>query len=277
MGRESQQEIDNLATDLVNFLRFRQGIRQSPRSIVLEEPGLTIPISDRPESEEITIFYPPSKDFKTVASGNVHVDFYEGSVTIDGKSTDNLSSSLRNTSKKAIYSLYVRISRPCVLRVNEIGERRIESDFKIIGSPIKTIDIVEASSAGEFKFSILAATNPIAGFLDIAKTEIKPSSRGSIFNTALPAAETNFLSNSILINEDGTMRIGLQLTIAGILRAVITRGGTIKTVNLNSNSNLTANAAYTFDIPVKSGDAINFRYSTTTGTIDYCEIQFGGL
>lgn len=96
---------------------------------------------------------------------------------------------------------------------------------------------------------------------------------GSVFNTALPASESSIFSSNITISDYGTIRVTFQATVAGILRVVLTRSGTTKTLNLNTNSNLTASAIYSFDIPVKSGDLINLRYSQTGGTIDYCEVQ----
>lgn len=97
---------------------------------------------------------------------------------------------------------------------------------------------------------------------------------GSIFNTALPAAEANLFSSDMAITETGTVRITFQATVAGVLRVAITRSGTTKTLNLNSNSNLAASAIYSFDIPVKASDTVNLRYSNTGGTTDYCEVQF---
>ncbi len=105
-------------------------------------------------------------------------------------------------------------------------------------------------------------------------TDIQPSSAGSIFNTALPAAEANWFGADISITSAGTMRVAVQATVAGILRAAITRSATQKMLNLNQNAVLSANALYVFDIPVKSGDTLNLKYSVTSGTIDYCEVQF---
>lgn len=108
--------------------------------------------------------------------------------------------------------------------------------------------------------------------------DIKPNTKGSLFNSALPAAEAAWLTD-ISITASGTMRVTAQVSIAGVLRAAITRSSTTKTLNLNENTSLVASALYTFDVPVKSGDTFNLRYSTTTGTIDFCECQFftGGM
>lgn len=108
---------------------------------------------------------------------------------------------------------------------------------------------------------------------------MQPVTQGSIFNTALPAAEAGWFANSITITESGVMRITVQVSIIGLLRIAITRSGTTIALRLNENVSLIASALYTFDVPVKALDTMNLRYSTTTGTIDYCEIQFikGGV
>lgn len=112
----------------------------------------------------------------------------------------------------------------------------------------------------------------------VATADIQPSSKGSLFDSALPAAEASLLTD-VSVTASGTMRVTIQVTVAGILRAAITRSATTKTLNLNENVALVASALYTFDIPVKSGDTFNLRYSVTTGTIDFCEVQFikGGI
>lgn len=104
--------------------------------------------------------------------------------------------------------------------------------------------------------------------------DLTPSSAGSIFNTALPVAEADWFGTAISITANGTIRVAVQVSVAGILRARITRAAATISANLNNNSALTPSALMAFDIPVKSGDTLNLRYSVTTGNIDYCELQF---
>lgn len=101
-----------------------------------------------------------------------------------------------------------------------------------------------------------------------------PSSTGSIFNTALPAAESDWFATALDVPADGTMRVTVQVSVAGVLRTRITRSAATISGNLNSSFNLTASSLYAFDIPVKAGDTFNLRYSVTAGNIDYCEVQF---
>ena len=129
--------------------------------------------------------------------------------------------------------------------------------------------------------TVTEITNIVAQALPtgaVATADIQPLTKGSLFDSALPSAEAAWLTD-ISITASGTMRVTVQASIAGILRVVITRSATTKTLNLNENTSLVASALYTFDVPVKSGDTFNLRYSTTTGTIDFCEVQFikGGI
>lgn len=97
---------------------------------------------------------------------------------------------------------------------------------------------------------------------------------GSIFNTALPSAESSLFNSDVIITDNGTIRITFQASVAGILRVAITRSGSTKILSLNRSTDLIASSTYSFDIPVKLSDAVNIRYSNTGGTTDYCEVQF---
>ncbi len=95
-----------------------------------------------------------------------------------------------------------------------------------------------------------------------------PIPKASVFNTSLPAAESNWLSSNIFpTNTPSYIRIYVCVSVAGILRVVRTIDGTTITENLNAGNNLIANAAYMFSIEWREGDLINIRYSVTTGTI----------
>jgi len=95
-----------------------------------------------------------------------------------------------------------------------------------------------------------------------------PIAKASIFNTALPSAEANWLATDITpTNSPSYLRIYVCVSVAGVLRVARTVGGTTVTENLNAGNNLSADCGYMFDVPWRSGDSINFRYSVTTGTI----------
>ncbi|GAI76734.1 unnamed protein product, partial [marine sediment metagenome] len=63
----------------------------------------------------------------------------------------------------------------------------------------------------------------------------------------------------------------------GILRVARTVEGVTVTEDLNSGADLVAGAAYIFDVPWRTGDSINIKYSVTTGTINRLLIdEIGG-
>jgi len=97
---------------------------------------------------------------------------------------------------------------------------------------------------------------------------ISPIAKASIFNTALPTAESNWLSTNIVpTTSPSYLRIYVCVSVAGILRIVRTISGTTITENMNNGVNLTANSANLFTIEWRNEDSINLRYSVTSGTI----------
>ncbi len=95
-----------------------------------------------------------------------------------------------------------------------------------------------------------------------------PIAKAAIFNTALPAAEANWLGSDIEpTNSPSYLRIYACVSVTGILRVARTQDATTVTEDLNSGADLVADAAYMFTVPWRTGDSINVRYSVTTGTI----------
>jgi len=106
------------------------------------------------------------------------------------------------------------------------------------------------------------------GGSDIDLAKLIPLAKAAIFNTALPAAEANWLGSDIEpTNSPSYLRIYACVSVTGILRVARTVGGVPVTEDLNSGTALVADAAYMFTIPWRSGDSINIRYSVTTGTV----------
>jgi len=101
--------------------------------------------------------------------------------------------------------------------------------------------------------------------------------KARIFNTALPAANTDLLGSDITpTNSPSYIRIYAVFAVAGILNVMRDVGGTTVTEQLNSGVALTANAAYMFTVPWRTGDSINIQYSETGGntlTLDIIEVQ----
>jgi len=105
--------------------------------------------------------------------------------------------------------------------------------------------------------------------LDLANlTKLIPLAKAAVFNTALPAAEANWLGSDIEpTNSPSYLRIYACVSVTGILRVARTVGGVPITEDLNSGTALVADAAYMFTVPWRTGDSISIRYSVTTGTI----------
>lgn len=101
--------------------------------------------------------------------------------------------------------------------------------------------------------------------------------KARVFNTVLPAAEADILGTDITPTDSPSyIRIYFVCATAGILRVARTVGGTTITENLNAGNALTANAAYMFTVPWRSGDGIDFRYSATGAnvlTLDVIEVS----
>ncbi len=111
------------------------------------------------------------------------------------------------------------------------------------------------------------ALSTIAAEATLAK--LIPIAKAAIFNTALPAAEANWLGSDIEpTNSPSYLRIYACVSVTGILRVARTIGGVTVTEDLNSATALVAGAAYLFTVPWRTGDSINIRYSVTTGTIN---------
>lgn len=101
--------------------------------------------------------------------------------------------------------------------------------------------------------------------------------KARVFNTALPAAEADILGTDITPTDSPSyLRIYFVCAISGILRVARTVGGTTIDENLNAGVALTANAAYMFTVPWRTGDGIDFQYSATGGnilTLDVVEVS----
>jgi hypothetical protein len=133
----------------------------------------------------------------------------------------------------------------------------LEADVEAV---LAQLDTVLSTRASEATLSTRATESTLVKAIPIAKA--------AIFNTALPAAEANWLGADITpTNSPSYLRIYVCVSVAGVLRVARTQGATTVTENLNGGTNLTAGAAYMFDVPWRSGDSINIKYSVTTGTI----------
>jgi len=101
-----------------------------------------------------------------------------------------------------------------------------------------------------------------------------PIQKTFIHNQSLPAAENNWLSTDITPTNVPTLfRIMVGTSITGIFKIAITNGGDTQVLNFKESVSLVADSLYNFEILVHSGDTINFRFSTTGGTIRVLDVQ----
>lgn len=105
-----------------------------------------------------------------------------------------------------------------------------------------------------------------------------PIGKARVFNTALPAANTDILAADVTsTNSPSYWRISACVSVAGVLSLHRTVGAGDVLEKLNGGTALTADCLYTFSVPVHSGDAINLQYSVTGGTISSFTVdEIGG-
>ena len=98
--------------------------------------------------------------------------------------------------------------------------------------------------------------------------------KANVFNTALPAANANWLATDIIPSlAPGIVRIYVCVSIAGVLSVKRTVSATSVSELLNSGNALVAGAAYIFSVSWIVGESLNITYSTTTGTINKLQID----
>lgn len=94
---------------------------------------------------------------------------------------------------------------------------------------------------------------------------------GTEFNIAVGAGADIFDDN-IPIPEDGIVRVTVSENTGVVFQIAITRAGITRVVAYNSGAALAADAGYTFDCDVLSGDEINFRFAAGT-TIHVMDVK----
>lgn len=89
---------------------------------------------------------------------------------------------------------------------------------------------------------------------------VRPRSLGAARNTA-ETADTNVLATAIAPGDTPSiLRVTAAYSAAAVFTAIIVNGGTTYTLSLNGGVALIADALYTFDLPVHSGDTVNFQF-----------------
>jgi hypothetical protein len=123
-------------------------------------------------------------------------------------------------------------------------------------------------------YNRLAIQNPPN--LDVALSALRdffrPIIKGSIFNQSV-TANTNIFSSNLTpslatANNPSYFRILACFNASGVLNVVKTKGTTTVTMQLNSGNALNANALYTFNIAVESGESVNLQYSVNATALE---------
>lgn len=114
---------------------------------------------------------------------------------------------------------------------------------------------VNASQTGAWTVSA-TVTAPASGVW----TREAIHSGTSIFNTALPATNTDWFTPIAPTYSPGYFNVHVAVATAGKLSYSRTRAGATVVCDFNSGVNLTANAEYAFTIPALTGDTISLRY-----------------
>jgi len=95
------------------------------------------------------------------------------------------------------------------------------------------------------------------------KAVLAPEMLASEFDRAV-TANADILASDLSIDEDCLLRVTVSENTGVVFKAKIIRNTTEKVIDFNEGSALTANAQYTFDMPVKKNDEVNFRAGANT-------------
>lgn len=211
--------------------------------------------------EHFTVLYPPDGGKKTAeANTSVNVDFWEGKVTHgDSSQPSNLSKSLQQTGKSAIFVLLVRVSRACKIRIDEIGEKTISGDYKSRGIPIRKLTITSVDGSA-FEYTITASTNSKADFED--ESEESPSELGLIHRIQISANSNLFSADITPKNTPTVLRTQCAFNHSGALNVITNNNGVSQTTTLKVLGTYTilGTVLNEFKILAGRGDTFNFQY-----------------
>lgn len=95
-----------------------------------------------------------------------------------------------------------------------------------------------------------------------------PIPKVSMNNVNLPSANTNIISQNVTTDSESSyLNITLCSAISGIVSVARTINGVTSVERLNGGLNVDPNILYLWSVPVRSGDSINVRFSTTGGKL----------
>jgi len=85
-------------------------------------------------------------------------------------------------------------------------------------------------------------------------------------------ANTDILTTDLSIDEDCILRVTVSESTGVVFRVKLVRDAVTKLMDFNEGTALTANALYTFDLPVEKDDKVNFRTGADT-TINVLKVH----
>ena len=224
------------------------------------------PLDGQPQVQVIQPIYP---DYKQIEQQKPY--FYE-TITLDMATSRSGVPFPKQVDH--IYIVNKEASVPCNIQLNEPEYTPMDlRDYEWLSGPIWRFFISNTVGTGSIELiltrgGLLQFTRSTEYPLS-ALSKIAPIAKATIFNTALPAADTDLLASNITpTNSPSWLRIYATIGIAGKLYLRRTVGGVTVSEDLNSGANLTANAAHCFGpIEWRAGDSLNLRYSATGANI----------
>lgn len=224
------------------------------------------------ESPTFEITYPPEGGEKTITE-TLEINVWTGDAYADG-TEEHLSNSLKSVGIQYAQSVVIDADKPIVVQLDDGGKRTVDAD-KIYAKSHTKFQRVLIEVSGSTKIKFWASTSPDAT-LEYTKARSVLILKDSKFNTSV-TADTNIFSSELSPSYSVTLfRIYACFSAAGVLSVKRIRGGVTVTEKLNEGSNLSANAAYSFDIVVKSGETINLQYSATATALELSVSEIGG-
>jgi hypothetical protein len=123
-----------------------------------------------------------------------------------------------------------------------------------------------SDASGHFQVDVLTCANP--SNLDKTLSTWLPVSKAARRSIALPAANADLLTVAIApTTSPSLLLVYVCISIVGKIYVTRINGGVTRAEYLNSGVALLAEGAYMFTAAWVTGDTINFRYTTTGGTI----------
>lgn len=118
-----------------------------------------------------------------------------------------------------------------------------------------------------------APATPASKIQDSTGVDINPATKDQFLPATLLSLMTQAVTAATAILGAGnevspstspaTLRVYAAFDTAGVLSAVISNGGDSAEVKFNAGEDLIANSLYAFDLPMLSGDEVDFKFSAT--------------